>query len=244
MNCESLPPDLNIAALVIMPFATWGLTRLGGARPIMEAKGHRLWKAWQVALGVALLFLISPIPPFRLIPIFFLSLAGLSRSLHMLVWGMGSLVPDDKRAPHLVGVEPRPLFKAGAGLALISGAAGVLWLFSTSCLFADLTRKGNEGAVKGNLGAIRSALSIYYGDMEGVYPSSLEMLTISGKYLPSLPVGWAPNYHDRSNAVHAGRAPDDQSGWFYNNDPKDADFGTVLVNCTHTDLRGSAWTCY
>ena len=39
--------------------------------------------------------------------------------------------------------------------------------------FANLIRKSGEGASKGNVGSIRSALSIYYGDMEGQYPSNL-----------------------------------------------------------------------
>ncbi|MDD5688057.1 MAG: prepilin-type N-terminal cleavage/methylation domain-containing protein [Elusimicrobia bacterium] len=36
--------------------------------------------------------------------------------------------------------------------------------------FADLIRKSKEGATKGSLGALRSALTIYYGEMEGTYP--------------------------------------------------------------------------
>ncbi len=44
--------------------------------------------------------------------------------------------------------------------------------------FAELIRKSNEGASKGNLGAIRSALSIYYGDLEGTYPANVGALTV------------------------------------------------------------------
>src|SRR6516162_6609630 len=54
--------------------------------------------------------------------------------------------------------------------------------------FADLIRKSKEGATKGNLGAVRSALSIYYGDLEGNYPTDdLTQMTVSGKFLPELP---------------------------------------------------------
>ena len=37
--------------------------------------------------------------------------------------------------------------------------------------FADLIRKSNEGATKGNLGAVRSAITIYYGTNAGLFPS-------------------------------------------------------------------------
>src|SRR3954465_10374062 len=61
--------------------------------------------------------------------------------------------------------------------------------------FANLIRKSSEGASKGNLGSIRSALSIYYGDMEGQYPSDMASLTVAGKYLAAVPASKAPNYH-------------------------------------------------
>ena len=66
--------------------------------------------------------------------------------------------------------------------------------------FASLIRKSGEGASKGNLGSIRSSLSIYYGDMEGNYPVALAALTIAGKYLSAVPNAKTPNYHADSNA--------------------------------------------
>lgn len=39
--------------------------------------------------------------------------------------------------------------------------------------FADLIKKSKEGATKGSLGALRSALTIYYGEQEGTYPNPL-----------------------------------------------------------------------
>src|SRR5436190_656992 len=46
--------------------------------------------------------------------------------------------------------------------------------------FANLIRKSQEGSTKGNLGSLRSAISIYYGDMEGQYPGDLNSLTVDG----------------------------------------------------------------
>jgi general secretion pathway protein G len=77
--------------------------------------------------------------------------------------------------------------------------------------FADMLRKSKEGTLKGNLGAIRSALAIYYADMEGWYPSNCAMgcasaaqytspsalpsLTTNNKYLASIPLPSVPDYH-------------------------------------------------
>ena len=111
--------------------------------------------------------------------------------------------------------------------------------------FAELIRKSNEGASKGNLGSIRSALSIYYGDMEGVYPDDPNSLTTNGKYLAAIPKSKAPNYHpDSSMFTNGDGSPTDSGGWNYNNVVGDANFGTVFVNCTDTDTKGSVWTSY
>src|SRR3954467_4531931 len=61
--------------------------------------------------------------------------------------------------------------------------------------FSQLITKGNEANTKGNLGAIRSALSIYYGDTEGSYPvdSAMTGLTANSKYMTSIPVAKLPS---------------------------------------------------
>lgn len=120
--------------------------------------------------------------------------------------------------------------------------------------FANLVRKSKEGNAKGNLGSLRSALTIYYGDMEGLYPTDLYALTINGKYLPAIPMGYAPDYHI-PNAIstgwHGGCSPSfaigddfDTRAWAYCATPGDAFFGTLWINCTHTDTKGTNWTSY
>ena len=110
--------------------------------------------------------------------------------------------------------------------------------------FATLIRKSSEGASKGNLGALRSALSIYYGDLEGQYPTDMTSLTISAKYLATIPVAKTPNYHPDSSAPVNHTAATVVGGWSYNNTVTDPNFGTVVVNCTHTDTKGSLWSTY
>src|SRR5688572_14866616 len=119
--------------------------------------------------------------------------------------------------------------------------------------FSQLIVKGNEANTKGNLGAIRSALSIYYGDMEGWYPTgatALNHLTADGKYMAAIPVAKLPAVpthnagHTDSNAVTLETVVTDAAGWSYNNDRTTNDWGRVLVACTHRDTRGTNWTTY
>src|SRR5262249_14089930 len=61
--------------------------------------------------------------------------------------------------------------------------------------FANLVSKSQEGRTKANLGTLRSALSIYYGDTEGWYPAAptatpgvnLSLLANAGRYLQAVP---------------------------------------------------------
>ena len=117
--------------------------------------------------------------------------------------------------------------------------------------FASLIRKSGEGASKGNIGAIRSSLSIYYGDMEGQYPAQISALTIGAKYLGTIPLAKTPSYHaDSSSELDVAASPltptDEASGngWLYDNATTDSNVGSMLVNCTHTDTKGSVWTSY
>jgi prepilin-type N-terminal cleavage/methylation domain-containing protein len=113
--------------------------------------------------------------------------------------------------------------------------------------FAELIRKSGEGASKGNLGSIRSALSIYYGDMEGQYPGDPASLTIAGKYLSTVPMAKTPNYHADSSTLMLGTQAAGINGvgaWIYDSAVGDQYYGNVYVNCTHTDSKGTMWSNY
>ncbi len=131
-------------------------------------------------------------------------------------------------------------------LRAIGAAAGVLGILALVLILKmnELLRSPNEKATRGTLGAIRSALSIYYGDMEGLYPDDMNALTVGGKYLPEMPKAKTPVHHRSSARVLNGPQPDDSGGWYYNNVPLDPNVGSLQVNCTHTDVKGSVWTVY
>lgn len=109
--------------------------------------------------------------------------------------------------------------------------------------FAELIRKSGEGSTKGNLGAYRSALSIYYGDMEGQYPDGLGGLFT--KYMATPPSTKLSPYHpDQVWTTTGTSVPSDVAGWGYDNVQGDANVGQVWVNCTHTDSKGTVWATY
>ena len=110
--------------------------------------------------------------------------------------------------------------------------------------FADLIRKSNEGATKGNLGSVRSALSIYYGDQEGLYPQTPYALTLNGDYMSKIPKAKTPSYHGDSSGMTLQISATDQGGWGYNNVTSDPNFGNLWVGCSHTDSKSTMWSSY
>ena len=108
--------------------------------------------------------------------------------------------------------------------------------------YADLLRKSQEGAQQGNLGSLRSAISIYYGDMDGHYPSDVLSLTQNGKYLNAVPFSELKGYH--TDTAQISSVFNDAGGWRYDGDADSTQFGSIWVNCTHTDSKGASWSSY
>jgi len=111
--------------------------------------------------------------------------------------------------------------------------------------FADLIRKSNEGSTKGNLGALKGALAVYYGQNEGIYPTdALVSLTANGTYMQNIPTANMPPFHAKSTTVNTGTAVNDAAGWMFDNVSTDSSYGSLWANCTHTDTKGTAWNAY
>jgi len=114
--------------------------------------------------------------------------------------------------------------------------------------FANLIRKSNEGATKGKLGAIRSALSIYYADNEGMWPDGLaELCAIlddagtASKYLSEIPVRKVMGGYGGDNEATEkdGSTADSATGWMYS-----PTTGDVIVNVAGTDTKGARFTAW
>lgn len=159
--------------------------------------------------------------------------------------------PTPKAVGHApAGVFTRPLGFLGCFVTFLV----LIGLFLISGVFygTRLQRGSGRGYMTGHLGQIRSALSIYYGDMNGQYPSDLRALTVGGKYLPTIPYAWGGGEtqyvegHARTDEAinYSATKSHDTGRWAYDNIPKDGNFGHVWIDCTHTDAKGSVWSSY
>ncbi|MEK7476417.1 MAG: RDD family protein [Candidatus Coatesbacteria bacterium] len=184
--------------------------------------------------------------------------------LSALTLGLGHLVVlarRDRRALHdhvagTVVMQARPLSRSaragwglGAVVALAAFIAAGLW---SKQKFDQFAGASNQAATKGNLNSLVSAISIYYGEHEGVYPSTLDTGPSSAfsRYLDRIPPVMATHagigkgtdespsgtevcYSTDENITAMGR------GWRYN--PKT---GHIYVNSAATDARGVPYSTY
>jgi len=140
--------------------------------------------------------------------------------------------------------------------ALLYGVLSFVFFFSMIAIpkINDLHPKALEGATKANLGAMRSALSIYKGDHANRFPTSTNALTNGSTiYLLEIPETKVFPYHqpnrgvaDYSDVAEGKSWPElrDTGSWAYLNNPKSKFFGSLWVDCTHTDTKENLWASY
>jgi prepilin-type N-terminal cleavage/methylation domain-containing protein len=120
--------------------------------------------------------------------------------------------------------------------------------------FADMLEKAREGATKGNVGAIKSAISIFYGDQGGTWPTSIDPTVANNpfsKYMDRIPAvkvthsfsGSTSTLSGTSSVITSTTAAPTLSittdGWIYNTTS-----GDIWVNNNQTDTRGTAYSSY
>ena len=119
--------------------------------------------------------------------------------------------------------------------------------------FASLVEKSREAATKGSINSLMSAVSIYYGDREGVYPEVLDTTTgyMFSRYIDSVPAVKAT--HSGIDALGTAISPSGSTvlpttdetitasgtGWRYNSGS-----GHVFVNSSVTDSKGVSYSTY
>jgi prepilin-type N-terminal cleavage/methylation domain-containing protein len=117
--------------------------------------------------------------------------------------------------------------------------------------FAQMLEKAREGSTKGNLGSLKSAASIYYGDQQGIWPTTLQSYSTYAfsRYLDNIspvkvtgafvagaasPAGQLVSMTTMSS-VPVGSA----TGWLY-----DSNYGSVYVNSTVQDSKSIPYSFY
>ena len=117
--------------------------------------------------------------------------------------------------------------------------------------FTMMVEKAHEGATKGNLGAIKSAATLYYGNNQGLWPTTLyaDPTFSLSNYLEIMPgvkvtgvfISNAPNpagsivTYTTNLSVPTGSS----SGWLY-----DSAAGAIYVNSTIRDSQSLAYSFY
>ena len=117
--------------------------------------------------------------------------------------------------------------------------------------FADMLEKAREGATKGNVGGIKSAVSIYYGDNTGWFPFSITD-TIFKNYLALIPPVKVTGHKGVANKLSGtmttvtevnettyNAIATDTDGWKYNRAS-----GDVWVRNSQTDTKGTVYSLY
>ena len=134
--------------------------------------------------------------------------------------------------------SPRPSF-VGFTLIELMLVVAIIGLLAAIAIpkFADLVTKSKEASMRGKLNSLRSALSIYYCDMEGVHGGQyIWYLTIGGKYLDEIPIGSIPTVPSHP-PTRASQIPL-YSDWALGKTlVRSISFGPVLLNCNQPDTR-------
>jgi len=132
---------------------------------------------------------------------------------------------------------------------VIAVAVVVIFALIAVPKLADVLRKSDEGATKGGLGALRSAIAMYYGDHEGNYPSAniVKELTENGKYIKEIPYVHCPPYHSKNKIIIISNFNENKDSGYWAYKADDSEDGTgkakgqIWILCTHKDSKGNVW---
>lgn len=130
-------------------------------------------------------------------------------------------------------------------LMLVVAIMGVLSSIGVANV-GPMIRRSQEARTLGNLALLRATIALYFTDNEGHFPVD-DLTSLKPKFIVKIPLKMTTSYHPEGNSVTGGAAADmtDSRGdWFYFNDASEPEFGKVIVNCIHRNLKGIVWSTY
>lgn len=111
----------------------------------------------------------------------------------------------------------------------------------------EALRRSQEAMTKSNLATLRLALSVYVAT-NGTSPTVLQDVTTqTDPVMTQIPYKWTPPYHPKGNSVTNGPISSlatSHGDWFYFSSRDDSEYGKVIVNCNHQDIKGKNWDRY
>jgi prepilin-type N-terminal cleavage/methylation domain-containing protein len=155
-------------------------------------------------------------------------------------------------------------FRNPKGFTLIELMVVVLILALLASLaipkFNDMVKKAREAQVKGHLAHMRSGMTIYYADTDGLFPHDFNILTTGAKYMKEIPFldltkmghpaqAFPRAFHKNNRWVlHWTSILDSRDEvWWYGYRWTGTTYigiGKVVVNCTHEDTAGNAFSTW
>ena len=126
----------------------------------------------------------------------------------------------------------------------------------------QIREKTREAATRANICAIKAAISIYYGEHEGIWPTTLDVndktpgygfgnyLLVMPKVLVTHPAD--PSQSPAGNKVTYKSFKDEPSlenpesygtGWRYDG-PGQSNTGRIWINSSYSDINGDSYTTY
>ena len=252
-------PVMGLSFLVGMAYKTIFISQ-GGQTPGKMAAGIKVVTVAGEPLGIgrALARAASEYVSAATLGLgYFVAAFSDKRALHDYISGTRVVYTDG------VGAGRKAAFATLGVVGLSLPLVAIVLMVSTGTgsmgKFRTLSVKSGEGVTKGNLGSLKSAAAIYYGDAEGQYPATLDAL-VGPKYIPAIPKTKI-DAHMETNVVtlygaevctgkteygtqiDAGKIKD-TGGWGYVADPKAPCWGMIFVDCSHKDTKGKLWPEY
>ncbi|HMU75477.1 MAG TPA: prepilin-type N-terminal cleavage/methylation domain-containing protein [Elusimicrobiota bacterium] len=138
----------------------------------------------------------------------------------------------------------KPSDRGGFTLIELMIVVAIIGLLAAIALpkFANLVTKAREATIKGKLGSLRSALSLYYADTAGLSPFAAFYVgqCLAPRYIESVPSIQIPGYPSHVSGNNFTGTIDDAAmtggfPWCYISQ-------RLVISCTHTDSKGTVWS--